>query len=170
MGGWKDPEKAKAYFREYYQRNIEKKKAAQAALTPEQRKRNAARERARYAADPKKHAERNKVTKAAWVLANQERIKRKNAEYYQRNKARQYAHVATRRAHQIKATPPWADLEAIRAVYAEAARRRATGEDVHVDHVIPLRNKKVCGLHVANNLRIIPAKENLQKLNKFEGE
>lgn len=36
-----------------------------------------------------------------------------------------------------------------------------------VDHIIPLKNKYVSGLHVACNLRIIDTKENLKKGNKF---
>jgi hypothetical protein len=54
------------------------------------------------------------------------------------------------------------------AVYQEAASRRANGENVHVDHVLPLCGRLVSGLHVAANLRIIPARENLTKGCKFD--
>lgn len=60
-----------------------------------------------------------------------------------------------------RATPPWADMKAIKAVYAEAKRLGMT-----VDHYWPLRNAKFCGLHVETNLRIISMAENAKKKNK----
>ena len=60
-----------------------------------------------------------------------------------------------------RATPPWADLKAIKAIYDEAKRL-----GMSVDHIWPLRNSKFCGLHVPWNLRIIPISENALKKNK----
>jgi hypothetical protein len=66
------------------------------------------------------------------------------------------------------ATPVWADRDAIRAVYRKAKRlTKQTGIKHHVDHIVPLQNDKVCGLHYAVNLRVIPAIDNLKKSNKF---
>lgn len=64
-------------------------------------------------------------------------------------------------------TPSWADHDAILAVYVEARRlTQETGTLHHVDHEIPLRGILVSGLHVHQNLRAIPAIDNLKKGNR----
>ena len=82
--------------------------------------------------------------------------------------------LITNRERQIlqgRALPPWADKEAIRALYVEAKRiTDETGVAHHVDHRIPLKGKNVCGLHVETNLQVIPAVENRKKYNKFNEE
>lgn len=58
--------------------------------------------------------------------------------------------------------PAWANIEVISDIYRKA---RATG--LTVDHVIPLRGKTVCGLHVENNLQLLSQSENSSKGNKL---
>jgi len=85
----------------------------------------------------------------------------------ERNPGRSAA-IRARTARMLKATPEWADLKAIDALYRHAAElSRMTGELYHVDHIIPLCSKVVCGLHVVENLRVVSARENLRKGNRF---
>jgi hypothetical protein len=59
-----------------------------------------------------------------------------------------------------QATTAWSDKREIAKLYREA---RKTGH--HIDHVIPLKNKYVCGLHVALNLQPLSETENRKKSN-----
>lgn len=74
---------------------------------------------------------------------------------------------AARRAGLGKATPPWADRRAIKAIYADCmARTQATGVPHEVDHIVPLKGEMVSGLHVHWNLRVITATANREKSNR----
>ena len=69
---------------------------------------------------------------------------------------------ANYRAAKKLRTPKWADVNEIKEIYKEAALKGLT-----VDHIIPLQGEIVSGLHVENNLRIIPQPDNDSKGNKF---
>lgn len=79
----------------------------------------------------------------------------------QKNAAKLTARENHRRAVAVMATPEWADKDDILCVYEEG---RHFG--MHVDHIVPLQSKIVCGLHVWDNLQILPAKANLSKGNR----
>ena len=73
--------------------------------------------------------------------------------------------AVNRRAAKMQRIPPWADRTKIRAIYKQAKEQGLT-----VDHIIPLRGKLVSGLHVENNLQLMPGKLNSSKGNKFDLE
>ena len=53
-------------------------------------------------------------------------------------------------------------------IYAEASHlSKETGVRYEVDHIVPLTNPLVCGLHCEFNLRSIPSQANRSKANKF---
>lgn len=80
------------------------------------------------------------------------------------------AYSASRRAAELAATPPWVNRLDLYPIYAECHRiSRESGVMHHVDHIVPLRGKNVCGLHVPWNLQILTAAENLRKSNTFRG-
>ena len=67
-----------------------------------------------------------------------------------------------------RAWPDWcAEHPEFKEIYAECKRRRDAGEDVHVDHIVPISSDIVSGLHVPWNLQVISAEENYQKSNKW---
>ena len=94
----------------------------------------------------------------------------KKKEYRQNNKGKINALVAARKKIIKQRTPAWLTIDdkwLIKEIYEFAAlRTKLFGFSWHVDHIIPLQGKTVSGLHVPNNLRVIPAVENIKKKNK----
>jgi hypothetical protein len=86
-------------------------------------------------------------------------------------KDKQTARAKQRAAIQRRATPKWQSKEELKRIYEDAKARSITTKiPHHVDHIIPLKHKLVCGLHVTANLRVVPAVENLSKGNKCEAD
>ena len=81
------------------------------------------------------------------------------------------AYQVKRRSTVILATPKWADKDKINEIYKlRLIKTNKENKIYHVDHIIPLKCKIVCGLHVHNNLRIVGQSANCRKSNKFKIE
>ena len=103
-----------------------------------------------------------------WRDDNKEHLKEYKAEYVKHNRGKVVALCNKRRAAKLNATPLWADKEAIDRMYIVSNfLTNKLGEPHHVDHIIPLQGKSICGLHVEYNLDVIPAKDNLRKGNRY---
>jgi len=119
------------------------------------------------------HIAERQLSNRTCVECSRERTRTATRLWIQRNPAKRRiqhsADDAKRKANQLKRTPPWADMGRIKDIYSEAHRLTTeTGVRYHVDHVIPLQGKKVSGLHVPENLQVLPAIHNLKKSNTFQ--
>lgn len=139
----RNPEKLKASSRRrYLERDVEKDRE---------------RLRQRRLSDPARHNKERREWSASHKSKRVEICKR----YYEKNKMKFLAAVRLRQADKIKRTPKWADKKAMVAFY----KNRPPG--MEVDHIVPLRGKNVCGLHVHNNLQYLTMSENRRKSFTF---
>jgi hypothetical protein len=135
--------------------NYEKDPGKQISRIKRWRKKNLAKVRANSRLKAQRYRQAHPEKKAA-----------ENRSWNRRNKGKRAAHSRAYQLTKRRAMPKWADRGAIELIYLLAQQLREEGFDVHVDHQIPLRGKGVCGLHVDNNLQIVPKRYNLKKHNK----
>lgn len=119
----------------------------------------------------KQYYETNKEQYQQYYEANKKRFAEYQKQYCENNPTKINARNAKRRATKLNATPNWLTPEEIQQIedfYKEAqALKLATGQDYHVDHIVPLQGENICGLHVPWNLQILEASENIRKSNKL---
>lgn len=124
-----------------------------------------ARRRAKYAGD-EGYAQKQRDRAAATYRAAPEKTKTRNKAYVAANRQkvtayfREYNWIKRRRLS--RATPAWADVDAIRAFY-----RAIREAGMEVDHIVPIAGERVCGLHVLNNLQMLSRSENARKGNTY---
>jgi len=103
-----------------------------------------------------------------WTERNRERRRKIATDWQKRHPEKVAAATRRRQAAAQRACPSWAIEFFIREAYHLAKlRERHVGGSWHVDHVVPLRNKLVCGLHTHSNIQVIPAVANISKSNRY---
>jgi hypothetical protein len=148
----KDKENQKRLAREWYERNKELAKE---------------RARAWAEANPEKRHEIHRRNREKDL----ENHNARNREWGANNRDKKAALEAKRRAAKMQRTPAWLSKEQLLEIenfYTKAKDLETlTGIQYHVDHIIPLQGKLVCGLHVPWNLQVIPGIDNIKKSNKW---
>jgi hypothetical protein len=100
--------------------------------------------------------EQRKIIGKTWRLSNRDKNAAKSTRY---------------RSNKLKAMPKWLTEEHHKQIesfyWLAKLQKELTDEKFHVDHIVPLKGKTVCGLHVPWNLQVIPELENIRKGNKI---
>lgn len=158
------PEKMTAYKVAWAAANPDKIAAAQAKYHAAHPGKRVEWDSAWRAANPQKAAQKT----ARWRSAHPEKAAAILEAWRKKNPHLCAEYVNRRRAAKLQATPAWANLDAIKAIYAETARaQRETGIPHDTDHIVPLQSPIVCGLHCEANLATITAKANREKSNRW---
>jgi hypothetical protein len=131
------------------------------------RQKNAVRIRERTRRWQIANPEKVRAYTAAWAKANPEKQKSRSQRWYANNLAWSAAKTQWRLAQKLRATPGWANQGYIADVYRKAASfTKRDGRPWHVDHIVPLKSPRVCGLHCEDNLQVLSGVENITKGNR----
>jgi alpha-galactosidase/6-phospho-beta-glucosidase family protein len=124
----------------------------------------------KYLKQQKRYRQENRETinKKRQEYEKTEAGKRTRRRYITKNRDKYNAKEAKRRATKKNATPDWSEIDKIKILYEKTKWLESiTGLKYHVDHIVPLVNDNVCGLHVWANLQILESTINHKKNNKF---
>lgn len=89
----------------------------------------------------------------------------------EQNRLRQPARLAAWKSSRDQATPSWLSHKQLYEMDQMYTLRDGMTYyydiKTHIDHIVPLRGKNVCGLHVPWNLQILTKEDNEIKSNRF---
>ena len=179
-------EKIKASASQRYQQKREELKAYAAQYRANNKEAVNRTKMACRSARPEQYRAMDAAFKARYYVENRDKLLAKSrANHYSKHDkrlaqkrawARKFpekgaSYQARRRAYVLRATPAWANQFFIEEAYRLARMRtQMTGLPWEVDHDLPLVSPLVCGLHVAENMRVIPRMENRSKGNRLTVE
>ena len=121
----------------------------------------------------RRDAEDRLKVKRAWQDSNRDRVNAYSRRWRKSNPDKHAAAQAKRRASKLQATPPWLNgpqkAHILRTYELAKLMTEVTGQEYHVDHILPLKGENVCGLHVPWNLQVLRGDLNRKKSNSMEG-
>lgn len=172
-------EKIKAYNKQWHKKNPDK----DAAQRLKHRDKRLASLRAWKKKNPERVRELRRISakrhprlayRIKWLAENVERSREHKRKWSREHPAEVRANTMRRLAVKLAAMPKWLTREQrgrITDLYCRClVVTKETNIPHEVDHIIPLRGKNVCGLHVPWNLQLLSSSENRRKSNKFSVE
>ena len=155
------------YQKVYYEANGDERREYINTYYYENKEDLLAKRKADRKANPEKYSEFGRldsIKRAKEKAANTKRWREENPDKHS-------AYFAAYRTGKEQATPDWLtedDYQKIKIIYNYRDWLIKTlGEPHEVDHILPLKGRTVCGLHVPWNLQILEASENRKKSNKL---
>ncbi len=113
----------------------------------------------------KRNRDKKNAKQARFKANNWEKVRDKHKQYKLDNieatRAQRVKDMRNRRIRKLQACPPWVNQAVIQEIYDNCP------EGMTVDHIMPLRNPILCGLHVPWNLQYLSRIENSIKNNKL---
>lgn len=92
------------------------------------------------------------------------RVKKNKQDRFERDPAYKRAFYLWGTTKKRTKIPPWVSITDFVPICRKALK---LGSEYEIDHIVPLKGEKVCGLHVPQNLRVVLRKTNQKKQNKF---
>jgi len=103
-----------------------------------------------------------------WASDNPEKSSAAKKRWNQANIEKCRITCNTRYSYAKRARLQWSNKFFIEEAYILAQVRSSLfGTQWEVDHIVPIKGQDVCGLHVENNIQVIPRSLNASKQNRF---
>lgn len=126
-------------------------------------------------------SEKKKLYMQKWRIENKEKLQayqkeyhvgysKKNSEILKEKKAIAYKQDGLFKFSLLKfkdIIPKWANVNYIRLFYSIAQEEKNVGNRVEIDHIVPINNPLVCGLHNEWNLQVATRSYNNKKKDRY---